>query len=64
MALKLVFNPFTGTLDWVDEGLPAPSGPGQVPHTLDGVETKWRTPMTSDGGWMVNDEGHLIVVED
>lgn len=60
--MKFVFNPFTGTFDAV-ESVPAPTGPGQVLYSIDGTTSAFRTPLTSSDGWLVNDEGVLLVVE-
>ncbi len=42
--------------------LPPPDQVGQVILSLDGVTFETRQPITTEAGWLVNDEGHLLVV--
>jgi len=42
--------------------LPAASQVGQVLHSADGLTFAAETPLTSCEGWLVNDEGALLVI--
>jgi len=51
----LVSNSGTGT------GLPNANQVGQVLYSVDGINFKAETPITSANGWLVNDQGYLLV---
>lgn len=42
--------------------LPSASDVGQILFSVDGSTFEVRLPITTDEGWLVNDEGHLLVV--
>lgn len=46
----------------VGAGLPPATDVGQVLFSVDGSTFTVRQPITTEEGWLVNDEGHLLVV--
>lgn len=52
------------TLDIADiSGIGSPTTVGQVLYSKDGTTFEAVTPLTSSGGWLVNDDGLLLIVE-
>lgn len=64
--LKVTFLETTDDLVFLffGGGLPAADSVGQVLFSVDGLTFSRQQPMTSTDGWLVNDEGHLLVVGD
>jgi hypothetical protein len=41
--------------------IPAPSLPGQVFMSVDGATYAWEVPVTSEDGWLISDDGTMLV---
>lgn len=52
----------TGVKSLTAAALPPAGDFGQVLISVDGATFEARQPITSEAGWLVNDEGHLLVV--
>lgn len=48
--------------DPLTEDAGVPDQVGQIIYSVDGATFTVEQPLTSDAGWLVNDEGHLLVV--
>jgi hypothetical protein len=59
---EIQINPFTGELDLTKKtALPDATQIGQVLFSIDGTEFTVQVPVTNPGGWLVNNEGILLV---